>query len=542
MAVSPTPSPTGRGWPPALWILAWLALVVTALATRPLLPVDETRYLGVAWEMWTTGEFLVPHLNGEPYSHKPPFLFWLINLAWALFGVSEVAGRLVAPLFGLGSLALTHVLARRLWPDRPEVANLAPMILAGGLFWGAAATLTFFDMVVGFFTLAALVGVADACRPDGWRGWLVAGLALGLGILAKGPVILVHVLPVALAAPYWAGTARPSSWPAWYAGLAGAVTLGAVVALAWALPAAEAGGEAYGRTILWDQTAGRVTDSFAHGGPWWFYLVALPAALVPWIVWPPVWRGFGRGLAAERGGRFCLAWLVLTIAGLSAISGKQPHYLIPSLPAAALLFAAAIAGAGERRRFEALPVAVPALVIVVALLVVAAAQRGAVDGLPPGWIRDLAPLAGLPAAAAAAFAVLFPLGGAFGRTVMMTGAGVFLVIAAHLTAAPYLGRAYDLEPVARRIAALQRAGHPVAHISKYHGQYHFLGRLEEPVAATWEHDVKAWAAAHPGGKVIAYHDHGIRGGPPEFVHTFRNRQVAIWDAAQVLADPTLVKR
>ena len=542
MAVSPTPSPTGRGWPLALSVTAWLALVLTALATRPLLPVDETRYLGVGWEMWTTGDYLVPRLNGEPYSHKPPLLFWLINLGWALFGVGEVTGRLVAPLFALGNLALIHVLARRLWPDRPEVANLAPLILAGGLFWGAAATLTFFDMLVGFFTLAALVGVVDACRPGGWRGWLVAGLALGLGILAKGPVILVHVLPAALAAPYWAGPSRPSSWLAWYAGLAGAVVLGAALALAWALPAAMAGGEAYAGAILWDQTAGRVTDSFAHGGPWWFYLVAAPAALLPWILWPPLWRGLGRGLVAERGGRFCLVWLVLAVAALSSISGKQPNYLIPSLPAEALLFAAAIAGAGEMRRFDALPVAVPFVAAVVVLLVVAAVPPGTAVGLPPDWSLDLAPLAGLPAAAAAVFAVLFPRGGRFRRTALIAGAGVVLVIAAHLTAAPYLARAYDLGPVAQRVAELQRAGHAVANISKYHGQYHFLGRLEEPIRAIWEHDAAAWAAAHPGGKVIAYHDHGIPAGSPEFVRTFRNRQVAIWDAAEVLADPTLVKR
>ena len=532
---------TVKGWSPALWSAAWLALVLTALTTRPLLPVDETRYLGVAWEMWTTGEFLVPHLNGEPYSHKPPLLFWLINLSWALFGVGDVAARLVAPLFALGNLVLTHVLARRLWPDRPEVAMLAPMILAGSLFWGAVATLTFFDMVVGFFTLAALVGVLEACRPSSWRGWLITGLALGLGILAKGPVILVHVLPVALAAPYWAGPFRPSSWPAWYAGLIGAVVLGVALALAWALPAANAGGEAYASAILWDQTAGRVTDSFAHGSPWWFYLVAAPATLLPWIVWPPVWRGLGRGIAAEPGGCFCLAWLILTIAALSAISGKQPHYLIPSLPAAALLIAAAITNAGDRRRFDAFPAAVPAVAVVFALLVVAAATRAA-DGLLPDWVMDLAPLAGLPAAATAAFAVLFPLSHPFHRTATITGATVLLVIAAHLTAAPHLERAFDLKPLAMRIAELQRTGHPLAHISKYHGQYHFLGRLKKPVAATWEHDVEAWAAAHPTGKVIAYHDHGIGEGSPEFVQKYRNRQVAIWDTGQVLADPTLVKR
>ena len=322
----------------------------------------------------------------------------------------------------------------------------------------------------------------------------------GLGILAKGPVILVHVLPAALAAPYWAGPSRPSSWLAWYAGLAGAVVLGAALALAWALPAAMAGGEAYAGAILWDQTAGRASPiPFAHGGPWWFYLVAAPAApaaLDPvaapvarpraWPLWPSAaaasaWSGWSSPSPRYR-----------------SISGKQPHYLIPSLPAAALLFAAAIAGAGEMRRFDALPVAVPFVAAVVVLLVVAAVPPGTAVGLPPDWSLDLAPLAGLPAAAAAVFAVLFPRGGRFRRTALIAGAGVVLVIAAHLTAAPYLARAYDLGPVAQRVAELQRAGHAVANISKYHGQYHFLGRLEEPIRAIWEPRRRGLGGGAPG--------------------------------------------
>ena len=73
-----------RTWPPLLWSILWLLLVAVALTTRPLLPVDETRYLAVAWEMHFGGDSLVPHLNGATYSHKPPLLFWLINLGWAV--------------------------------------------------------------------------------------------------------------------------------------------------------------------------------------------------------------------------------------------------------------------------------------------------------------------------------------------------------------------------------------------------------------------------------------------------------------------------
>ena len=80
------------------WTVAWLVLVAVALYARPPLPVDETRYLAVAWEMYVGGDYLVPHLNGAPYSHKPPLLFWLINLGWALFGAVEWWARAVAPL------------------------------------------------------------------------------------------------------------------------------------------------------------------------------------------------------------------------------------------------------------------------------------------------------------------------------------------------------------------------------------------------------------------------------------------------------------
>ena len=99
-----------RAW----WMPAglWLVVMAAGLALRPPLPVDETRYLAVAWEMWRDGNFLVPHLNGEAYSHKPPLLFWLINLGWGIFGLNDWWPRMVAPLFGLGSLFLTGALAQ----------------------------------------------------------------------------------------------------------------------------------------------------------------------------------------------------------------------------------------------------------------------------------------------------------------------------------------------------------------------------------------------------------------------------------------------
>jgi len=342
-----------RNWPPLLWSGLWLLVMVSALASRPLMPVDETRYLAVAWDMWREGNFLVPHLNGEPYNHKPPLLFWLIHLGWAAFGVNEWWPRLVAPLFGLGSLFLTARLARELWPEASAAAHMAPLVLFGGLFWALFTTLTMFDMILAFCTLLSLIGMVRAWRASGpggdqggeWFGFGLMGLGIGLGVLAKGPAILVHILPVALLAPWW-GRALPEGEDrrsgGWYLGLFGAVALGAAIGLAWAVPAGIAGGEAYREAIFWGQSAGRMVSSFAHRQPWWWYGAALPVLLLPWVLWPPIWGAAGRlpkALGRDGGVRFCIAWLIPALVIFSTISGKQFHYLLPELPAIALVLA-----------------------------------------------------------------------------------------------------------------------------------------------------------------------------------------------------------
>ena len=76
-------------------VLGYGALFAAGLAFRPLLPIDETRYLSVSWEMLLRGSYLVPTMNFEPYFQKPPMLFWLIDIAWAIVGVSRWSALLV---------------------------------------------------------------------------------------------------------------------------------------------------------------------------------------------------------------------------------------------------------------------------------------------------------------------------------------------------------------------------------------------------------------------------------------------------------------
>jgi 4-amino-4-deoxy-L-arabinose transferase-like glycosyltransferase len=497
---------------------------------RPILPIDETRYVTVAWEMWLRRDFLVPHLNGLPYSDKPPLLFWLFHLGWAVFGVNEWWPRLVPPLCALVNLHLTAALARRLWPDRPWLARRVPLVLLGCAFWSVFTTMIMFDMLLAGCVLVALHGLLTA-RERPARGWLLVGVALGLGILAKGPVALLLPLIMALSAPFWGGERGRPLGPGgvrWWLGLLAAITIAAVLALAWALPAAAAGGTAYSQAIFLSQTQGRIVHAAAHGRPWWWYLPLLPVMLFPYSLWAPAWKSALRlrGEGPEPGLRFCLAWIVPGLVLFSLISGKQPHYLLPMLPAFALLIARALDGPIPDARLWHLapPLAVLALFGVALAVVPLAGGRGL-----PTWAPLVSPGVGVALLALILlFAFRFHRFFAERRTAIGL-LSLALFAALHFGLSEVSRRAYDLGAAARYVSGLERQGRPIAFVGKYHGQLHFLGRLRRPFAEIETGSEPLWLLRHPEGKVVQEFD-GFR---PELLHTdfvqpYRGGFLTVW--------------
>lgn len=481
----------------SLLLLCGLSTIV--LMTRTLIPVDETRYVSVAWEMWLRGDFLVPFKNGEPYSHKPPFLFWMIHLGWMLFGVNDVSPRLVMPLFSAGALWLAYRLAGQLWPGHPGLGGRAALVLMASFLWIVFSTATMFDVLLAFWVLTGMHGVVRAA--DGQRfGFVLLGAAIGMGVLTKGPVILLNLLPVALLAPWWnPGMVSRPHWGRWYTGLGLSVMLGAGIALVWAIPAGFAGGEAYRNAIFWGQTADRMVDSVAHPRPFWWYLPVLPILLFPWFVWGGFWQAIARHRRAglDRGLRFCLAWMLPVFLAFSFISGKQPHYLVPLLPAFALLTARVLTDHPGTR------VALPALLVAGlggALIAVASGKFVSLNAqmvaLPPLWPGIL-----LVCLAGGAW-LAGRMGGPALASLSAMGVGMFAL--AQFATTQAIGPMYDIKPIALAIRQVQQAGHPVGNMSKYHAQYQFPGRLEVPLTELRGMETMPWLAAHPNGYLVLY--------------------------------------
>lgn len=499
-------------------LLLSLTLMSATIASRPLLPVDETRYLSVAWEMHERGDYLVSHLNGETYSHKPPLLFWIINVVWQVMGVHETAARFAAPCAALGCLILTGWLANLLWrcgseahPSR-SLVNSAPLILASMLLWQFFCPLTMFDTLLTCFVLTAHAGILTAAGGSFWFGWILAGISLGLGILTKGPVVLVHVLPAAVLAPWWSD--RRLKLRIWYSGCLGAVLLATVMGLSWAIPSAISGGDAYGRELLLGQTAGRMVSSFAHRRPFWWYFPWLPLCLMPWISYGVVWRGLFR-TRLDQGLRYLICWTAGTTGCLSAVSGKQIYYLLPLMPAAALLSARLIAvgdpacGASASNPAPAEQdanshrVSLPDLLFIVigtTLMGVLPLIFNHVPGLSQTSLFGLVPdAASVPLAGCGLILVQCAGRSVRFATAAIAAAAITFVAVLSVSMSQSLWKDFELQPLARFAAD---TGRPLAWFGNYHGQLNFTGRIRRVDELLSENQLEAWWTAHPDGAVI----------------------------------------
>ncbi len=518
-------------------VFLWLILIAVSLSSRYFLPIDETRYVTVAWNMWLRGDFLVPFLNDHPYSDKPPMLFWLFHMGWSIFGVNDWWPRLVPFFFSLASVFMTAYIAKIFWPNQDAVPRMATTILFGSLLWIAYSTATMFDMLIVFFTLTGMVGLLIALLRNDSRGWLLVGAAIGLGLLAKGPTILLQILPTAVLAPWW-GKRPGMNWRRWYASMLGAIVMGAVIALLWAIPAGIRGGEVYQHAIFWGQTADRMVNSFAHQRPFWWYTALLPILLFPWLLWSGIWRALAklRNNLDDTGVRFCLAWAIPVFIAFSFISGKQVHYLLPIFPPFALLAAYSLS------RFETVPgrasrlgVAVSLMLTGLILLVIPYWHK---QDMLAEWMLHIPAWSGITLILCGGILLMWKTATIERELWLFTSVAMMLICIFHFAIIHTAGIAYDVRPISAKIKALQDAGVPLLNHGKYHGQFQFAGRLSQTIEATRSGQFAAWFDAHPGGRVIFYIEPGdkvnLGNGQPDFIQPYRGGTVGIYSREALL--------
>jgi 4-amino-4-deoxy-L-arabinose transferase-like glycosyltransferase len=346
----------------ALVGLLGLAPLLAGLEAAPVADWMETVALGSSREMWLAGRagqpdaWLVPTWNGELRFHKPPLLLWLHLAAWAgldpeVDPVDRLVGRarLLAAGFGLVTLAAVAWLGTTLGGFR---LGLSAMLIAASMpLFQRQFRLASYDSHltawVGLAVAAAAWAIAPlAPAPRAGRrvvGFGVAGVALGLAGLTKGPVAVLFVLPPLAAVIALADERRRAH----LLGTAAAFVAAAAVAAPW-----------YAYALDRYLTAGTLRDEYlaplGQGASYpHYYLDWLSKLSAPWTIWLalglvlPLLPGFAAG---RRRRLLPWLWAVAVVGGASLVPPKQLRYVMPALPAIALVAAHGwAAGAGGAR-------------------------------------------------------------------------------------------------------------------------------------------------------------------------------------------------
>ncbi|MEO8311888.1 MAG: glycosyltransferase family 39 protein [Caldimonas sp.] len=333
----------------ALVAFAWLAF---GIGLHPLMLPEEGRYVGVAWEMLRSSDWVVPTQNGLPFFHKPPLFYWLTALSMELFGANAAAARL-APLLGASLAALGfHAVARR--RAGAAAADASIVVLATLPFFFAGAQFANLDMLVAAFVALAIVFAADAALALGHeephRTQLVLAWACAaLGVLSKGLIGLV--LPGLVIVVWLVVSGRARTILRLVSPLGLAVFM--LVAAPWfvAVQARHAG---FARYFFVHQHFERFTaGGFNNPQPVWFFFVVLPLLALPWSFW--LARGRVRAAPQDDADRrawrqLMWTWLASVVVFFSLPESKPIGYVMPAIFPLAFLVAEPVLSAWRHER------------------------------------------------------------------------------------------------------------------------------------------------------------------------------------------------
>lgn len=322
--------------------LLWALLLVLA-GTRPLAVPDEGRYGEIGRWMLQSGDWLTPRLNGLPFFHKPPYLYWFEALALASFGVNELALRLVPALHAGLMLLSLYWAARRIGDE--YLARRACLMLGTSLSFLMGGQYLNHDMLVASWIAVAIWCFAFSFQAGAKPQPAMARLgfvACALGVLSKGLIGLALPGLVLLLWLLWNRQLKKMLYLPWLSGL----LLFGLIALPWFVLVQQQHPDALGYLFGNHQLQRYTATTFNNARPWWFYLLALALMLFPWVFFAlralggPKSQALGeQPLMAKEWHSLCWIWLGVILVFFSIPNSKLLGYILPAVPPLTLLSA-----------------------------------------------------------------------------------------------------------------------------------------------------------------------------------------------------------
>ena len=370
------------------------AICFTSLGGAALWDEDEPIYASCAWEMLQRNDWVVPYYNGQMFPDKPPLMYWMMMAGYEIFGRTEFAVRFWSALAALGTALATYHLGRLLF--RREVGLWAGLIVCSSFIFTISARAATVDSALTLLTTLGFLafvagGLAKQGKTDGdsaahdpdlaskpwflprsWITFLIIWIAMGIAVLAKGPVGLLlpmasiglfvmlmnHAeLPVRTESATTIGRQR-----AWLIGTCRALGPGNFLRSLWQLRPLTGVVVVLAVAAPWFVMVGLRDNQWlvefftkfnlrpfaepilGHSGPCWYHVPAILIGFFPWSIFMvPVLMDWKRGLrpqSAWRAGYLLMAcWLGIFFVFWSICKTKLPHYILPAYPALSLVTA-----------------------------------------------------------------------------------------------------------------------------------------------------------------------------------------------------------
>lgn len=332
------------------WTYVILAVFIAVLwfatsSMRPLFNTDEGRYAEIPREMLSGGDWLIPHLNGLAYIEKPPLQYWATALSLRTFGQSEFAARFYTVLCALATVLAVCFVARRLWNSAAAWRTAA--MLSSMLLFLAMGQLLTLDMSLTLYMTLALAGfllaqTAGAARDARYqlRWMLIAWIAAGLGVLTKG--LVAAAIPAAVLILYSLYSRDFAVWRRLH--LVSGLAVFLAITVPWHWLAARRLPDFLQFFFVHEHFARYLTPSADRQESWWFFGAVFLIGSAPWTLSAlrVMLRGWRRGDVRDKFNPmiFLRIWVLFVCVFFSLSDSKLIPYILPAMPALALLMAA----------------------------------------------------------------------------------------------------------------------------------------------------------------------------------------------------------
>jgi 4-amino-4-deoxy-L-arabinose transferase-like glycosyltransferase len=325
-----------------------------------LVGADEPRYAQIAHEMLVHFDSahslkgrldacVTPYLYGRPWLEKPALYYWRAMFLFQDFGVHDWSARLPSTTFAFIMAALIYLHMRRFRPGGHLDAALITVACAGIMGFARGAST---DMQMAAPLAIGLLG---------WYAWYETGSKFwlydiyfftGLATLAKGPVapLLAALIIIAFAflRKEWSILLRSLWWPG--------VLLYFAMVLPWFIAVQHQNPTFFREFFLEHNLERFATDRYQHSQPFWYYLVVMLLALMPWTVlavralidgiltsvaeWRLRYSRAGKCLPTRPGDafpEFLVLWAFIPVLFFSFSESKLPGYILPAIPPITIL-------------------------------------------------------------------------------------------------------------------------------------------------------------------------------------------------------------